>query len=722
MRRVFALMIGLVGWIAVVALDCADARADDSPSRLPTWPDTLLEDFGLVPVQDGGRVKPLFSWARFQLLQIHGTSTYTPAKDTATDDARRSALTWVLDCLLYPELAKQQPLFRIQDEQTVFNLGMTKDTSKKKKDQKRKRDMWSYAELAPFRDELRSRAAKVQRLIRRHQEEKGKVRHADVSPVGWETIRLERSVELFERLVGTLDFAVTPINIATLREAGAWEGPNEGADVVPALEVARRLPDLWAAVRRERRLNPETQRPELTERGTELNTAMATLRLALDRAAGPPARTDSNRTQAIGKTDALHLLPPAVGWREQWIGIGSLLRRASFGGALDPLTWPQEEELRKEYATYHAQLIEQVEHLAAARVARDDPALVAQHLQAFKEETVRGATAIDAYEHIPLEVRFYKMEPFYYGLLAYIAAFVLLAFTWLFPRGVWLIRAVWLAIGVGALFHITGIVMRCIIRQRPPVLTLYDTILFIGACAVLACAIIEWINRKRIAIVLAALLGAGSLWLASTYEVFKAEDTIAPLVAVLDTNFWLSTHVTTVTLGYAAGLLAAAIGHVYLLGKIFGFRRNDPGFYRTVTKMTYGVICFGLLFSVIGTILGGIWANDSWGRFWGWDPKENGALMICLWELAILHARMGGLIRAHGVAMAAVATGPIVAFSWWGVNLLEIGLHSYGFTSEVGSKLSLYYRLEVAVLLGGLAWWLLNRGRKPGAPAPSASS
>src|SRR5690606_32328070 len=95
------------------------------------------------------------------------------------------------------------------------------------------------------------------------------------------------------------------------------------------------------------------------------------------------------------------------------------------------------------------------------------------------------------------------------------------------------------------------------------------------------------------------------------------------LVAVLDTNFWLSTHVTIVTAGYAAGLLAAAVSHVYIVAKLLNLRKKDPGFYRNITRMVYGIICFGLFCSFIGTVLGGIWANYSWGRFWGWDPKEN---------------------------------------------------------------------------------------------------
>jgi ABC-type transport system involved in cytochrome c biogenesis permease subunit len=130
--------------------------------------------------------------------------------------------------------------------------------------------------------------------------------------------------------------------------------------------------------------------------------------------------------------------------------------------------------------------------------------------------------------------------------------------------------------------------------------------------------------------------------------------------------------------------------------------------------MTYGMLGFGLFFSVVGTILGGIWANESWGRFWGWDPKENGALLICLSQLAILHARMGGLLGPFGVAVGTILSGAVVAFSWWGVNLLGIGLHSYGFTGGVLRGLLTFYAVEAAVLAAAAATAWTGRSGGPG--------
>jgi cytochrome c biogenesis factor len=105
----------------------------------------------------------------------------------------------------------------------------------------------------------------------------------------------------------------------------------------------------------------------------------------------------------------------------------------------------------------------------------------------------------------------------------------------------------------------------------------------------------------------------------------------------------------------------------------------DPGVNKTLYGMTYGVICFALFFSFLGTVLGGIWADQSWGRFWGWDPKENGALLIVLWNAIILHARWGGYARERGIMAMAIFGNVITSLSWFGVNMLGVGLHSYGF-------------------------------------------
>ena len=176
----------------------------------------------------------------------------------------------------------------------------------------------------------------------------------------------------------------------------------------------------------------------------------------------------------------------------------------------------------------------------------------------------------------------------------------------------------------------------------------------------------------------------------------------------------LATHVTIINIGYAAGLVSAIIGIIYLTGRFFGMLRGktNKDFNQVLTRMNYGVICFCLFFSLVGTVLGGIWANYSWGRFWGWDPKENGALMICLWTLVILHGRMGGMIREIGIHMNSLVLAIIVTFSWWGVNNLGVGLHSYGFTEGVWGSLYTSWMVLGVFMLMGVAVWFQERKKK----------
>jgi ABC-type transport system involved in cytochrome c biogenesis permease subunit len=179
------------------------------------------------------------------------------------------------------------------------------------------------------------------------------------------------------------------------------------------------------------------------------------------------------------------------------------------------------------------------------------------------------------------------------------------------------------------------------------------------------------------------------------------------LQAVLDTQFWLSTHVVTVALGYGATFLAGLLATCSIVHGIATRQRSgDPALAREVTdvlhRMTYGVVCFALFFSFIGTVLGGLWADDSWGRFWGWDPKENGALMIVLWNAALLHARWDRWIGPRGFALFAIGGNIVTAWSWFGTNQLSIGLHSYGFTSGVLMLLGAYVLSQLALIVAGL--------------------
>jgi cytochrome c biogenesis factor len=147
--------------------------------------------------------------------------------------------------------------------------------------------------------------------------------------------------------------------------------------------------------------------------------------------------------------------------------------------------------------------------------------------------------------------------------------------------------------------------------------------------------------------------------------------------------------------------LAGFLGIIYILRGLFTTSFNETT-ASSLGRMIYGVTCFATLFSFVGTILGGIWADQSWGRFWGWDPKENGALLIVLWNAIILHARWGGFIRERGLAVMSVFGNIVVSLSWFGVNMLGVGLHSYGFMDQAFGTLMTFIAIQLVVMALGM--------------------
>ena len=253
--------------------------------------------------------------------------------------------------------------------------------------------------------------------------------------------------------------------------------------------------------------------------------------------------------------------------------------------------------------------------------------------------------------------------------------------------------------------HTLAIGLRIYLTDRPPVTNLYSSAVFVGWAAALAGVFMERLYPLGVAILGSATIGAGTLIVA--HNLGNDGDTMQMMQAVLDSNFWLATHVITITLGYSATFLAGTIAAVYLIGRA-ATRAVTPHRERAMIRMEYGVVCFAMLLSFVGTVLGGIWADQSWGRFWGWDPKENGAALVVLINAINLHARWGGMIRARGIAAVAVAGNIVTVWSWFGTNMLGVGLHSYGFMDSAAMWLVLFVGSQIAIIsLAALP------GRKP---------
>lgn len=273
------------------------------------------------------------------------------------------------------------------------------------------------------------------------------------------------------------------------------------------------------------------------------------------------------------------------------------------------------------------------------------------------------------------ETRFNAAQPFYTSMMLYVLAFFLAIFSWLKWPEVLGRSAFWLIV-LAFVATTMGIATRMWLEGRPPVTNLYSSALFVGWGAVLLCLILEAIYKNAIGSVAGGLIGFATLLIA--HHLSLSGDTLEMMRAVLDSNFWLATHVIIITVGYSATFLAGFLALIYI-GRGLLTSTLDKATADALARMVYGIVCFATLFSLVGTVLGGIWADQSWGRFWGWDPKENGALIIVLWNAIILHARWGGLVRQRGLMCLAIFGNVVTSWSWFGTNMLGVGLHSYGF-------------------------------------------
>jgi len=387
-----------------------------------------------------------------------------------------------------------------------------------------------------------------------------------------------------------------------------------------------------------------------------------------------------SRYIALSRYDTPYAVPPLTA-NEQWRPLGEMLMDGSAGS---------DEAAASLTAIFNAY---------AAQNSGEFNDAVADYLRLVRAD-LPGATRKAGYETL-----FNRMTPFYHASALYVYAFLLSSFAFMLTS---LSKPDWArALGRGAIavlvlaffIHTIGIISRIYLQGRPPVTNLYSSAVFIGWICVMLGFVIEKLFRLGIGTIAAAAIGFVTLVIA--HNLSSGGDTMEMMQAVLDSNFWLSTHVVCITIGYSATFLAGFLGITYiLLGVLTPVLKPDRA--KALARMIYGVICFAALMSFVGTVLGGIWADQSWGRFWGWDPKENGAALIVIWLLIILHARWGEMVRERGVAVLAVAGNIVTSWSWFGTNMLGVGLHSYGFTDSAVFWMLTFATSQLAIMALGM--------------------
>jgi cytochrome c-type biogenesis protein CcsB len=318
-----------------------------------------------------------------------------------------------------------------------------------------------------------------------------------------------------------------------------------------------------------------------------------------------------------------------------------------------------------------------------------------------------------------IEVHYNRAKPFRTAWLLYLCGFLALIAS--FPLASRSLTWAGMALVVGGfLSQAYGMALRVIISGRPPVTNMYESVVWVAFGGMLFALIFEAVYKVRIFAACASALAVICLILADNVPIL--DGSISPLVPVLRDNMWLTVHVLTITLGYAAFTLAMGIGHLNL--GLYFFRPGEVALFKTLSLFLYRALQVGTLFLAVGTLLGGVWASYSWGRFWGWDPKETWALIATLGYLAILHGRFAGWIKDFGMAVGSLLGYLLVLMAWYGVNfVLGTGLHSYGFGSGgywyVGGFVAFEVLVITAALLRRRSELQKHAPRPAPAPAPA---
>ena len=580
----------------------------------PTMAAQVLSE---VVIQDGGRAKPLDTFARNSLLAIR--------KASAIKSDGMSAMDWLGQLILQPEISYERRDFKILEPEVLEALGV----------ELRDDHLYSFNELRTGMGKI---SQSLQTWFQKDEKERNLVENQIVRlyNVLSQYYQISRSLSVFARDFSLADEVLAKEFELKPREKASYLHFHRFADKLLA-EVTR-LNDI-----------PEASR---NLRDRELGRLMAKM---------------SERIPDQSSTP-LTILPSAPSiaqetWSSPWTMMGEK--------QIDAWTWARLGELQNVVDALNLGKLEEAK----------------RGVETFK-------VAVAHRQNISLEHFYNKADVFTTSLACNILSVILLMCSWMFWPRLWYgLAAVFLSLGwvlIGA-----GLLMRMVILGRPPVSNLYESIIFVAFVSCSACLILEWIRRNGTGIFCGSVLSAILLFIGLGYA--ADGDTLGMLVAVLNSNFWLGTHVVTITMGYGIAIVAGLVGHLYLIMAILKPENQES--LKEIYKNSIGLSLVALLFTTLGTILGGIWADQSWGRFWGWDPKENGALLIVLWLLMLLHGRISGELKALGFSVGLVLCNIVVALAWFGVNLLNVGLHNYGFTESIETNLKLFCGLELGFAL-----------------------
>ena len=598
------------------------------------------EEFNIkhLPLHENGRVKPLDTFLKNQLLILYGKRTLkSSALPENFNSKKLNADDWFFDLILNPEEASKYKVFNISNPELVSSLGLD----------------WSPAHRYNINEVLTGLQIQFDYISAIQQKPK-----EELTPFDQKLLQLYNNAIQFQQLTYSLS-CLTP-SIIIQDSLNAKRLNIKEGDKLSYFQLMKKATELGPIVNNLVNKN----KTEWTKSDYELQYVLTVL----------------NEIDQDKFANNLKIIPPEdSSLNSNWLSPWELMDGREIG--------PNQKLL-----------LDQIESYLKFRI-NDDEDNQNFAINNYKNTLLKSFNHLINIDHLKLETWLNKFNIFYKSVAFYLLSFILLLLSWIIKPKMFQKIAL-SSIIVGLIFHFIGILCRMIIMQRPPVSTLYESILFVGIISVIFSLILE-INRKDgIGIFIGSIIGSILHFVGFGYA--NDGDTLEVLVAVLNSNFWLSTHVTTITIGYGASLFAGLIGHVYLLQIIIN--PSNSKLIKNIHANLFGATLFALFFTLFGTILGGIWADQSWGRFWGWDPKENGALLIVMWQIMMLHLRLTGLVKPLGFALGMVLNNIVVILAWFGVNLLSIGLHSYGFAEGIAINITLFVTFELITGFGTYYW------------------
>lgn len=559
----------------------------------------------------------------------------------------KPAIEWLSRVLLAPRQSVNDRIFLINHPEVLHSLGIESD---------RDRDRYSYSRLGSIFPRLRNLAFSASKL---DSDKRSKVEN--------EIMVLYHKLYMYQQLIESMQFARPDSELSiNSNQTRQLLGLSPSRKEFSQLELMERKDRLNSMVR-------DILKKPVNQRSKDENEIITILPKLDDLAA---------RSQPL----PFMVMCECREKSESWLSPRESLNKGFRNGI------PIKEEVR---------LLGQV-----SRAFRDgNQELFDRSLKSFNKRILLNSRGKLTTGKISAEIWYNRIDPFYRAEFLYGFSVLFLLLSFLFLKK-WFYRSSFLLLVAGIVFHTYGVISRMVIMSRPPVTNLYETFVFTGWMAVILGIILELFKKKKIGILTGSFSGIILLLIAGKYAL--EGDTMGMLVAVLDSNFWLATHVITITVGFAGIVISGIIGHVYVFQMFFAGEKKDM--LKNTFQSIYATQAFGLIFTFLGTVMGGMWADQSWGRFWGWDPKENGALVVVLWSVILFHARLSKWIKDVGFSLGSIIGTVTVALSWFGINLLGVGLHSYGFTSGIALVLMVFILLEfIFVLTSG--YILKNKSR-----------